>query len=97
MANRKFVQIKVEFEVSLPLKTRFLFSRFSGNQAKISSKYEKLYNFYYHYGRIGHSINSYGELESLFEIHYGSELRADPWDVRKINRSIFFAPNSNHQ
>lgn len=93
----KFVPIKVEFKVSLPLKKRFLFSRSSGNQVKISAKYEKLYNFYYRCGRIGHSINSYGQLESLFEINYGPELRADPWDVRKINRSIFFAPNSDHQ
>lgn len=78
VACKKFFQIKVEFDVPILLKIGFLFSHPYGNPVKISSKYEKLCDFCYLYGRIDYSINSCGELESLSVINYGSDLRVDP-------------------
>lgn len=94
---RNLLEIKVEFDVSMPLKIGFLFPCPFGNPVKISFKYEKLSNFCYHCGRIGHSINSCGDLESLSDVKYGPDLGADPWEVRKINRNLFFAHNLDHQ
>lgn len=42
----KFVYIRSEFDFIKALKTGFFFFRSSGTPAKISFKYEKLFNFF---------------------------------------------------
>lgn len=77
VACKKIVLLKVELDVSKPLKTGFPFLRHSGTLAKIIFNYEKLSDFCYHYGRIDHTINSCGDLEFLIDVKYGSDLRVD--------------------
>lgn len=73
----------------------FLFPRSCGTSAKISFKYEKLDDFCYHCRRIGHSISFYNDVQSVSVLSYGPELRVDPLEVKKINRTKFFASLSD--
>lgn len=82
IACKKFMRIRVELEAGNSLKTGFLFPSMNKPPAQISSKYEKLSDFCYHCGRLGHTLESCGLLKTQFEVHYGPELRVDPRDNR---------------
>lgn len=87
-ACKKFVHIRVELDVSLPLKTGFLFPCDNKSLAHISFKYEKLSYFCFHCGCLGHAVIFCSILNTHFEFTYGSDLRADPRDARTYFRSI---------
>ncbi|RYR39726.1 hypothetical protein Ahy_A09g045311 [Arachis hypogaea] len=76
---RSFLRVRVEINVQVPLKTGFWFRRSDRSQSWAEFKYEKLYDYCYKCGRIGHDKRACGEelVRSLVnpEIpRYGPEL-----------------------
>lgn len=96
VAYQKFVRIKVEFDFSLPLKTRFLFPHSIGKPATTYLNMKNFIDFCYHCGRIGYSISIYSYLQFVSPFDYGPELRADPLEIRKVSHNVFFGPSSDH-
>ena len=61
---KRFVRIRVALEVSAPLLTGFLLDREKLPDLWIPFKYEKLGNFCYGYGRIGHEVKNCNNQDS---------------------------------
>ncbi|RYR14789.1 hypothetical protein Ahy_B04g071489 [Arachis hypogaea] len=51
---RSFLRVRVEINVQMALKTGFWFKRNDGSHSWVEFKYEKLYDYCYKCGRIGH-------------------------------------------
>lgn len=54
---KRFIRIRSEIAVSSPLKTGFFIDRDGGNKSWIQLKYEKLSDFCYSCGKLGHLLN----------------------------------------
>lgn len=79
LLERSFLRIRVEVDVTKPLPLGFIL-RLKGPQVKetwVSYKYEKLSDFCYDCGRIGHNNSSYKFVsrEEGKKFGYGPELR----------------------
>jgi hypothetical protein len=78
---RKFMRIRVAINVNEPLKTDWAFVREQGEVVKVSFKYEKLGNFCYVCGLLGHTENFCSKKfeEGMYEggRRWGNFLRAE--------------------
>ncbi|XP_016206210.1 uncharacterized protein LOC107646544 [Arachis ipaensis] len=76
---RPFLRVRVEIDIQLPLKTEFWFKKFDGSHAWASLKYEKLYDYCYKCGMIGHDKRTCVEEMAMSIVNpnmpkYGPEL-----------------------
>ncbi|RYQ90698.1 hypothetical protein Ahy_B09g096725 isoform B [Arachis hypogaea] len=76
---RPFLRVRVEIDIQLPLKTGFWFKKFDGSHAWASLKYEKLYDYCYKCGMIGHDRRTCVEEMAMSIVNpnmskYGPEL-----------------------
>lgn len=78
---KRFFRIKVSFNITNPLKACFSLPRPNLPNAYIRFRYEKLSDFCYYCGRLGHTMYWCLESEALGSVkRYGSWLRANSWD-----------------
>ena len=68
---KSYLRVRVNINISVSLSTRFWVPRKDKSSVRASLKYEKLKDYCYNYGRLGHDkknmhiSKSYGPLESL--------------------------------
>lgn len=84
-----FFRVKVYFNVCNPIKEGFLLPRPNLPYAFINFRYEKLSNFCYKWGRIGHSVSM-----CPHEVLMSSIQRYGPWLQSNPRDSSFFAASS---
>lgn len=78
LAFRKFIRLKVELDVTKPLQQGFKMPRLGNHEIWIAIKYEKLADFCYACGRLGHSQIFCGYLSSTpTRLSYGPWIRAE--------------------
>lgn len=88
LACKKFVRIRVELDVLMPLKIGFLFPHDNKPLTHIIFKYEKLSDFCFHCGCLDHMISSCCVVNTHFDVSYGSDLQTDPQDSRIFSQSV---------
>ncbi|XP_042939552.1 uncharacterized protein LOC122274592 [Carya illinoinensis] len=85
LAFRKFIRIKVAIDVTIPLKKGFPLKRFGNKEVWIAFKYEKLVDFCYACGRLGHSQIFCGfPTSTLQKIRFGPALRAEYYSPQNL-------------
>lgn len=74
VAWRKFIRLKVEIDVTYPLKQGFMMPRWGNTETWIALKYERLSDFCHACGRLGHS-----PIFCSFQVHPPTKLAFGPW------------------
>lgn len=76
--GRGFARVREPLEIRKPLVKELTLRRSSVEQVKVSLKYEKLQEFCYYCGKIGHVLKSCSEVANHTDLSFSAKLRADP-------------------
>jgi hypothetical protein len=75
--DRDFLQFRVEIDITKTLVLRFLISRSSGTELWVTLKYERLSDFFYRCGCLGHGRESCtNNVIAKYEGKWSSDMRA---------------------